>query len=399
MFSNKVNYSLFSSILLTSIVAIMTPEYINEFKKYPYSFTKIFTDYLIINIAITYAFIFMFICYHIVKIGFKKENSIEESLEEIQSIQNNSNSESSTTKEQVLSLSERMKDYENSCQKILTINGDESFVLRLDGRNFSRLTNQFEKPFDDNFSKIMLNTAIDIFKQFNPTFVHVQSDEISLIFKNRVSKDEYDIEPHKYRHIFGGRVIKILTVIASFASSRFYYNLYNFLKDTEDDKYSELKNMFRDGNINISFDSRVSMILSDNNKDVIPHSMDHEIINYTYWRSVIAGYSNAVSMFASKIFSTDELENVSTEGRIKNMEKKGLYDFNKQRNHIKYGWFIKNSWYIVSNKQSNKPSLKKNPTAYSFKIKYSNELKENFMGESWDDSKIKDKDNLEIMGF
>ena len=391
---SKINYPLFSTIVLVIVASLITPEYFFEFNVY---FNRYFKNYVIINIVILYVFIFMFICYHIVAIACNSETDKQDKQDK----QDNEFNDLITTKEQVINLSDRMKNYEINCQKTLTINGDESFIIRLDGRNFSRLTSQFEKPFDDNFSKIMLNVAVDVFKHFNPTFIHVQSDEISLIFKNRATKEEYDIEPHKFNHIFGGRVIKILTIIASYASSRFYHNLYNFLKDTEDDKYNQLKKMFNNGNINISFDSRLSMLISNNNNDGIIHLNDHEIINYVYWRSVIAGYTNAVSMFASKIFSSTELESVSTEDRIKKMmvNNKVSYDFNNQKNHIKYGWFIKNSWYIVSNNLLNKTSLKKNPTAYSFKIKYSNELKENFMGESWDESKIKDSINLEIMGF
>lgn len=386
---NGINFALFASIFFASITTLLSPEFMIAQRRYSYGYYKYFIDYFLIIFYAIYVFIFMLIFYNTMKIIFTdtKENpkiTEEENIEPI--IKESAN----ITKKEVFSLSERMKKYENNCKLISSIDGNDSFIIRLDGRNFSRLTSQFKKPFDNNFSKIMLDTAVDLFKEFNPTFIHVQSDEISLVFKNKTTKEAFRIEPLRFSHIFGGRVNKIITIMASYASSRFHYNLYSFLKETKE--YPKLKSLFKDGNINISFDGRLTLV----NNDI---SEDYEIINYVYWRSVIAGYNNAVSMFASKVFDTHELEKVSTHDRIqKMMEKSGSFDFNNQKNHIKYGWFIKNSYYVICNHE-NKPTLRKNPTALSFKIKYSTDLKENFLGETWDDSKIKDTTNIEIMGF
>jgi len=402
MFSNKLSYSFFSLVVLTSIATLMTPEYLNDFKNQKYSFTKYFSDYILINIAIIYAFVFMFICYHIVKVGLKKtsEHVINNSDENDSITSSVEIVGTNVSKEQVVSLGDRMKNYELICQDILTINGNETFVIRLDGRNFSKLTKNFEKPYDENFSNIMLNTAVDIFKEFNPTFIHVQSDEISVIFKNRCSNEEFDTEPQKYNHIFGGRVIKMLTIISSFASSCFYRHILNII-DSNDDKYSKLSKLIKEGSINISFDSRLTMVISDTNKQCIPRVNEYEIVNYVYWRSVIDGYRNAVSMFASKFLESNELEKISTQERINKMKEKNIpFDFNTMKNHIKYGWFIKNTYYAMSSAKNQTSTLKKSPIALSFPIKYSSELKNGLMGDTWNQDSMKDiVSNIEMMGF
>lgn len=84
---------------------------------------------------------------------------------------------------------------------------DSYFVIRLDGRNFSKLTEkEFSKPFDDNFKKIMTHISSKLFEEFSCIYAFTISDEISLLFK-------YDYK------IFERKIEKLLSLTAAAASS------------------------------------------------------------------------------------------------------------------------------------------------------------------------------------
>jgi tRNA(His) guanylyltransferase len=55
-------------------------------------------------------------------------------------------------------------------------------VIRLDGRNFSKETKYFEKPFDNDFHHLMEEVARYLFVELNALFATTHSDEISLLF-------------------------------------------------------------------------------------------------------------------------------------------------------------------------------------------------------------------------
>ena len=80
----------------------------------------------------------------------------------------------------------------------------ELFLLRIDGRNFSNVLRDFEKPYDLRFAKAMVETCKEIMRAFNPAFAYTFSDEVSFLFSN----------------LFGNRVEKIDSIIASEFSSR-----------------------------------------------------------------------------------------------------------------------------------------------------------------------------------
>lgn len=116
------------------------------------------------------------------------------------------------------------------------------FAVRLDGRNFTRFTEErFEKPFDKEFNRIMVIISKEMMKEFNPIITFTQSDEISLIF------DENS-------QIFSRRIEKILSIIAAFASSKF------------SQIYSDKKKV-------VMFDSRIIVFKEKN-----------DIVDYLIWR-------------------------------------------------------------------------------------------------------------------
>jgi tRNA(His) guanylyltransferase len=57
-------------------------------------------------------------------------------------------------------LGDRMKKYESMIDNQIVIKPCESFIIRLDGRSFSKFTKKFHKPFDIVFVKAMGLTTL-----------------------------------------------------------------------------------------------------------------------------------------------------------------------------------------------------------------------------------------------
>ncbi|MCP3802226.1 tRNA 5'-guanylyltransferase [Allokutzneria sp. A3M-2-11 16] len=82
-------------------------------------------------------------------------------------------------------------------------------VVRVDGRGFSRFTEQhFDKPFDARFSGLMVETAQAMLTEFGARYVYTESDEISLV-----------LDPE--HGLFGRGVEKIVSISAGVASAAF----------------------------------------------------------------------------------------------------------------------------------------------------------------------------------
>ncbi|MBD3195371.1 MAG: hypothetical protein GF317_09965 [Candidatus Lokiarchaeota archaeon] len=96
--------------------------------------------------------------------------------------------------------------------KYLKIPEDNFIVIRLDGKNFHRITEElaFEKPFDKKFREMLINSTKQIMKDsgFNVIFAYIQSDEISLL----IDKEE---------KIFNRRVEKFNSISAAYFSVEF----------------------------------------------------------------------------------------------------------------------------------------------------------------------------------
>ena len=102
-----------------------------------------------------------------------------------------------------------MKEYE--VYSSLKVPKNSKIIMRLDGRSFHSLARdlELEKPYDENFYRVISQVCRDLFEEFSPLFVYTFSDEISLLF---------DKLP------FDGRIEKLNSVIASFTSSSFVMN-------------------------------------------------------------------------------------------------------------------------------------------------------------------------------
>jgi tRNA(His) guanylyltransferase len=82
-------------------------------------------------------------------------------------------------------------------------------VIRVDGRSFSRLTEErFEKPFDLKFHELMVTTTEALLNELQGVFAFTESDEISILLP-----PDWDL--------FDRSVEKVVSISASIASSQF----------------------------------------------------------------------------------------------------------------------------------------------------------------------------------
>ena len=125
----------------------------------------------------------------------------------------------------------RFKNLEDKCQYYRGLTDyrllpNRDILVMLDGKNFSKLIkNNFKKPFDDDFIDMMNKTAQFLCENVQGCkFAYTQSDEISLLIT--------DYETTETDTLFGGRLCKIQSILASLATSEFnrQFILY-YLKD------------------------------------------------------------------------------------------------------------------------------------------------------------------------
>jgi len=97
-----------------------------------------------------------------------------------------------------------MKDREIFSRLTTTV----PFIIRLDGRAFHTLSAKYEKPFDERFSQMFIQTAKALLVEsgLSPDLIYTFSDELSI----------YISKP-----IFEARVEKLVSISAGFASSAF----------------------------------------------------------------------------------------------------------------------------------------------------------------------------------
>jgi tRNA(His) guanylyltransferase len=104
-----------------------------------------------------------------------------------------------------LEAAQRAREYFHA----LTVLPGAWTVIRLDGRRFSRFTEQhFDKPFDPRFSDLMVTTAEAVLTELGGRFAYTESDEISVLFDPGLD-------------LFGRGVEKLVSISAGIATAAF----------------------------------------------------------------------------------------------------------------------------------------------------------------------------------
>lgn len=109
------------------------------------------------------------------------------------------------------SLKEKYNYYRNLTDYRLLPNS--YIMVMLDGRSFSKkIKNNFKRPFDETFIKLMNETAKYVCEKVSGCkLAYVQSDEINLVLYDDFEKDPF----------FSNRLCKLQSIIASIATSKF----------------------------------------------------------------------------------------------------------------------------------------------------------------------------------
>lgn len=144
----------------------------------------------------------------------------------------------------------------------------------------------------------MVRTTGDLVKKFNCLTGYTSSDEISLVFNaanDPAEKDQEDpiLLPKKNTvdkvHPYNGRMQKLASVTAGFASARFNYHL-NHPQDQWQDMPMALQIRMKESIA--YFDSRV-----------VPCPNNTVIMETVYWRSNFDAFRNAISQISFANYS------------------------------------------------------------------------------------------------
>ncbi|KAJ7761948.1 tRNAHis guanylyltransferase-domain-containing protein [Mycena maculata] len=189
-----------------------------------------------------------------------------------------------TTKE---GLGERMKRYEAVTDQVLPCN--QPALIRVDGHGFSKFTNGFEKPFDVRIHDAMVQMATDLLAYFpDASLAYTQSDELTLVFPSGCSA-------------FNGRVGKLASLAAGYASVRFNHHLVGAPAEKQGIAH---------------FDGRAF---------AVPNV--EEVLNNLIWRAKIDCRRNSISAFGRSFYSTKELHGLTSDAIVQKVLEEKNVDF------------------------------------------------------------------------
>ncbi len=225
-------------------------------------------------------------------------------------------------------LSDRMKNYyEDRTKTFLT--RKMITIIRLDGKGFSKLTKNLNKPFDDDFSNAMDATAIYLCENIQGVkFAYTQSDEITLVLT-----DNDTLESEAW---FDYNVQKMVSISASLATAKF--NQFRLVKECSDMDGDLREFMISDKNISEfklgMFDARVFQV----------PNVD-EMVNVMIWRQQDCT-RNSLSMAASAVYPHKELEGKSGPNKHDMLMEKGI-NWNNYKTKYKRGSVIRKHTFFI----------------------------------------------------
>lgn len=202
----------------------------------------------------------------------------------------------------------------------------QGFIVRLDGKNFSRFTKGFKKPFDTLMTSSLIETASKLLEEFNPKTVFCCSDEISLIFPPVCTKEESEEDSKRYVHIFSGRTQKISSILASRCSVIFNSVLANRMKTCQESYSKEF----------IELVNRKEQIFDGR---TFEYKTKEEALEYLKWRSLGDCKRNCVSQYAQFFFGKKKTVNMKNPEMVELIKTK--IDWNLVPNSLKFGTILK----------------------------------------------------------
>jgi tRNA(His) guanylyltransferase len=189
---------------------------------------------------------------------------------------------------------DRMKYYEKLSTCIFE--SDYPLCVRLDGRNFSKLTRKLDRPFDAKFIDFMGRSTRFLLEEYNSDIAYCESDEISLIWLKNFP--------------FDGKSFKIISGLSS--------SLTSFVN-----RDKEAMKLFGDKHIN--FDCRAW---------AVPNIS--EAVNVIVWRYKDAK-RNSISMAARAVMSHSEVNGLNSRQKVDILRKKYGIIWNEYPSSFKHG--------------------------------------------------------------
>ena len=232
------------------------------------------------------------------------------------------------------SLGDRMKAYE--AQNMLQVDTKLPWMVRLDGHKFSSFTRPFKRPFDDRIHNCMTAACKALLVEFHPTLVYTCSDEITLVFPSfdsltpvePVDESGKKIEGERQEQVmmFGGRIQKIATLMASLASVAFdrELRLQTFDASTEQRliDYIDAHPPY--------FDARIFNVPT-----VV------EIVSNLIWRSHYDYRRNSISQYARSFYSPKEMHKLNSTQLMEKLEKEKGVKWEDLPGKYRFGSFFK----------------------------------------------------------
>ena len=118
------------------------------------------------------------------------------------------------------SIQDKLGDYLKQFESVETTRVcplGKPMVARLDGRAFHTFTRGLDRPFDERLTQLMRETTQFLVKETDALVGYCQSDEITLVW--------YLPNDTESQYLFGGRIQKLTSILASMASVEFNRNL------------------------------------------------------------------------------------------------------------------------------------------------------------------------------
>jgi len=198
---------------------------------------------------------------------------------------------------------------------------------RLDGKNFSNFTKGLCRPYDEIFSRLMIDTTKYLVEETCACIGYTQSDEISLVYYS----DKADSQI-----FFDGRIQKIVSVLASMCTIKFN----QLLQNTYVTVLEKLKNYLDGDNIphylTIWNEKRKLLPVFDCRAWIVPTQI--EACNTLLWREIDAT-KNSISMAASEYYSDKQLFEKNSSEKQEMLFQKGV-NWDQYPSHFKRGTYI-----------------------------------------------------------
>ena len=221
-------------------------------------------------------------------------------------------------------LGDSMKAAEaETCNAVVDV--DNRVVVRLDGHCFSTYTKGFDRPYDMRIHRAMVGTATDLLERFGAATAYTESDEISLIWPPHMPDSPTSVP-------FNGRVQKLVSVFAGYASARFNAHMLREPFDESVPAQAILK--ARVDKCEAHFDARVFSLPSA-----------EQLNAYMRWRATLDCRRNSISMLAQAHFHHTELHGVDAMTCIRMLEERKGVRWEETPPFFRFGTYVKKEEY------------------------------------------------------